>query len=171
MKVKSDDLPLPEDETSFIGPLPFAESDCRPADINAFNLLLKIESRLRKEARDDLRAQKGPRPKKQDRGAGIWGLGGEWIHHRDIARRNETSELVRQENMNKSPKKAVKSMIYSMFWLNIGMDRSRTNELSAAKTGKDALCDQVFTGIYYKAPLAVCFLFSIERLARKNHAF
>jgi len=32
-----------------------------------------------------------------------------------------------QENMNNSPKKAVKSMIYSMFWLNIGMDKSRAN--------------------------------------------
>jgi hypothetical protein len=51
--------PAPEEEVSATRSTPVPElGDC-PAEVNVFALSLKIESRLRKETRDDLRAQKG----------------------------------------------------------------------------------------------------------------
>jgi hypothetical protein len=47
-----------DDEKSHTGPALFSELVREPGEMKPFELLLKIERRLRKEARDDLRAQK-----------------------------------------------------------------------------------------------------------------
>jgi hypothetical protein len=52
---------VPENERSSVEQTAFAELDHERSEMKVFELLLKIESRLRKEARDDLRARKESR--------------------------------------------------------------------------------------------------------------
>jgi hypothetical protein len=60
----------PDAERSSTEQTAFARLDRERSEMKAFELLLKIESRLRKEARDDLRARKESRTKESEERTG-----------------------------------------------------------------------------------------------------
>jgi hypothetical protein len=60
----------PDDEMPSTEQTAFARLDRERSEMKAFELLLKIESRLRKEARDDLRARKESRTKESEERTG-----------------------------------------------------------------------------------------------------